>query len=867
MKKITFYFCILAVFALNIISATAQEGNDAGAYLYRSGYSIDYMGVGVSSKDGRTTDDYSKNRFYEGIGNYKNGAVLSDMSFFAEKKKDQAGFFDELLFTGTGINDPFTTLGFRMRTFNNWDFKVSYKRSEYVLDRQDSLWSGMHKFNMSRQTLDASLNYKLTSTIGLELNYNGTGRDGMERETLVPYEFGIGSADGTSNIFWMNTPRNDWTYDIGAKLNFKFGDKTNLVIGGGLRKFSQDVEYTPYSLQSTSYLSESGYNNPTVDSWGNKIANGTNANILLFPNANGLIGSNPRNESLYNLTWSDKRSSNTPYYMAQFVTGLMTGLSLTGDFLMESTDYTSTSNGDQTRKVRVTSLLKDSTNLQNYFEHSDGTANQKLDRMMISGLLNYKVSNQIQISARYKMETSDQTATSVMNFQAATTGSLGNFNFKANPSWKTYTSNNANEFKDNKSTLSPVITYAPSNIFNVRGGMDYIVNTPTYRITPVTNDVNGGLNSTTSSYSPIAAASGFTAGGINISNYNNYMLNNSKKTTTSREFFNLYYRPMDMLKLRARFETEKNTASYDVATLQNAAVTGTYQGTQYGGVAGQQNRMLPDSKNMFSVSADLAPNEDLSLMLAYKSQTSKADMKPWVDYYMSTQTTAANATAFGLLTGDISMNTSISAFTANIQYKFDANTSVQVTANMSKNNWSIPFFNNSGTGGLQYSGAGTTATAINPNTDPNNPYNWNKAVKIEQNISDTYIDASFTTLIAKKFQLTLGVSSYNSTGGCTITPNTINPTLITKGAYAATAVDPTKQTGYVNAFPNLDNALVGGPYTQMMVHGRGQYQFEKNFGAALDFQYLTFDEKVQDSYVGFGNYKGNLVKISFMYNL
>jgi hypothetical protein len=119
-----------------------------------------------------------------------------------------------------------------------------------------------------------------------------------------------------------------------------------------------------------------------------------------------------------------------------------------------------------------------------------------------------------------------------------------------------------------------------------------------------------------------------------------------------------------------------------------------------------------------------------------------------------------------------------------------------------------------------------------------------------------YIDATLLFSISDDMKLTLGASFLSSTGGGIITPDNNQLKTIT-----ATA------TAYPIPNPRLDDPWVGGPYSSMNIHANAHYQFTKNLGAGLDYQYVMFNEKIEGTYVGYGNFAGHLFRVGINYNL
>ena len=196
--------------------------------------------------------------------------------------------------------------------------------------------------------------------------------------------------------------------------------------------------------------------------------------------------------------------------------------------------------------------------------------------------------------------------------------------------------------------------------------------------------------------------------------------------------------------------------------------------------------------------------------------------------------------------GDMNLKTKLNSLNANVKYMFNDNSLVQVTANYSQNQWSMPF-----TGVSTISG--NSGTIIIP--QGTGLFGNNQTVLIDQNTTDTYIDATFFYLISNDLKIALGASFLNSTGGCTITPDNNQLKTVTTG------------TSYGISNPRPDDPWVGGPFSSMKLHANLHYQFTRNLGAGVDWQYVTLNEKVQGSYVGFSDFLGNLFRVSINYNL
>lgn len=836
MKKSILCF-LFFVLAIGFYSAKAQDGvhwYDMGGYHFNGGFSVGYRNTGISSTDG-STDYYANQRYYEAY-NLRNGISVTDLNLYGESK-DRNGFFDELYLNASGINDPYTSVGFQLRTLNSYDLKVNYHRSEYYANRPDSLWSDLHKFDYSRQILNASLTYDISKMLDIEIDYAGTGRSGNEIITATPYYYGVtgsdfkennGTAAGTSNfggystanIYWMNTPRNDWMNDIGGRLNLKFDSfgNTNIVLGGGYRGFSQDVTYTPYSLQSLYYFAGSGFgsNSPT-----------------LTANSNGIIGGNPRNESLYQFTWGDSRNTKTPYYFAQITSNPITWLSVNGDIRLEQSTATSANGGLQEGKMRALSswydsvakktvygvLLQDTAKLQNYYATSTGAANMDFKRLMGSLLLTFRLNRQLQFTTKYKYTSDDEQSNSVIRLATSLNSDVTNHVYT---NFHNDTTSSNIKYTSITHVISPQLVYSPLGNFNIRGGVTYLHRDPLYTL------------------DTLAAA---------VPNQNLYRTNLSKKTTTLSPCFSIYYRPVEQVSLRSRYELTENSSKYDPSTL-GLAQSGQYVGRAYGGTAPQYDLLTPDVKHSFDISADIQLTHNLLLSLGYKLETSKGNLQPWYDYYNSTLATTATPLR---VTGDLNLKTNTSSLTGNVQYMFNDNTQIRLTAQYSMNKWSMPF-------------TGTSKQSNTPGDTTGNPFNDLTTALIDQDIKDLYLDGSLMFKIIENLNVSVGLSMLSSTGGDLITPSTVAPTL--KASVPTGSKDPNAPiTNPAIPVTRPDMPWIGGPYSTLDLHASAKYKFTNNLGFKVDWQYVKLDESVEQSYVGLTSFTGNLFKISLLANL
>ncbi len=557
-------------------SLKAQEnplpGITVGDYQFSGSLLVGYRLTNTNGLDGRS-DLWAAQRYYEAY-NLRSGIRLSDVNLYGEQLAGRQGAFDEMYLTASGIGDPFTNAMLRLRKFKGYDLKISYTKADYFLNRNDSLYTGLHKFDMRREMLNASLALPLGDNISLELRYAGSGRSGNMTTTFSPHSEGADAASvgatfngsigsySRDNFYWMTTPRNDWTNNFSGNVKIYLPASATIIVGGGYRTFSQDISYSPTSLTSLNFR-------PSATSF--------------IPNVLGTTGLNLRNEALLSMAWSEKRTSTTPYFLAEIVTKPFSWLSLTANAQYEKLSGSSTLAGSLEGLIRRTST---STALRAYRTTQNGTTDQTFERLNASLLATAVLNNEWQVTLLYRYESNKEEATGKYTIAIDTSATTA-------PTYvKTARDGSKQLVTDFRYTvpghlLSPQLVFSPMSSLNLRAGVQYYLRSPQSRLLS-----DGALDSG-------AAAS------------------LSKQTATLSPFFSFYYRPISAIRLRGRLQT----------TTSHAYLEGTSTETS------QYTRLVPDVRTNYNVTAEIVPMEDLSFSLGWdvsKSQSTYTNMVPAV---------------------------------------------------------------------------------------------------------------------------------------------------------------------------------------------------------------------------------------------
>ncbi|MDP4241595.1 MAG: hypothetical protein Q8921_02535 [Bacteroidota bacterium] len=325
---LTLLFALAVTFPVNAQEGQTTPSFESGPYVFNLGLTAGYRNTDVTDFDGNKSD-WATNRFYE-MYNQRSGINLNSFDLYGERKGAD-GFFDEMFVTASGINDPFTTGSLRMRAFNSYDLKVDFRQAKYFLNRDDSIFTGLHKYDMTRDLLDASLDINATEDLKVNLKLNSISRSGDMTTTMSPFiedgETLIGSYVGgiyRGDFYWINVPKNDKTTEFSAGLTYKLPAASSIALGGGLRSFTQ--EFSPTIVSDTALT------------YGGNIANAFSG---IRGYSSPVVGKNYAYrqtpfEPLLGLNYTDHRESSGPFVYFQGVTKPVDEMTVTADLRYES---------------------------------------------------------------------------------------------------------------------------------------------------------------------------------------------------------------------------------------------------------------------------------------------------------------------------------------------------------------------------------------------------------------------------------------------------------------------------------------------------------------------------------------------------
>lgn len=619
---------------VNVHAQDEQPNFQAGPYLFNFGLSAGFLSTTTAQPSGSANpnDYWAQERYYEAM-NYRTGIKINSLNLYGEKSGKE-GFFDELYVNADGLGDPYTTASIRMRQFNAFDFKIDYRNMKYFLNRNDSIYTGLHKFDETRDFLNASLGIDVSSDINVKLMMNSTGHSGNFTQTLSPFidggeeigggvKNGVAQGDGTfgtyarGNIYWINTPANDRTNEYKLQGTFKFADHTALTLGGGIRQYTQDLEYTPLSDTALTYYTAKG----TVN-WAGVFAG--------FPNSPATI-SKANTNPLNSYDWKETRKGSTPMGYLELVTRPIDHLAVTANVNYEKTDADGTTvegTLDGWMPSAATSLGGPKTSqARNILYTASGDNKSTYSTLLASLTAAYDITDQLGATVLYRMTSTDLTSEGSLHGNLLTNDSAAG----GAPTHQLYDATFDTKItnKVSQQLIQAFVNYTPINMLNLRVGVNYNSRSPEY------NRVQDGVADSSSN------------------------VNLSRETKGLGEFFSFWYRPIHEIKLSGSV-TNTNSKSYihGTTTQVDAPI-----------------RIEPENMLNYKVGVDFDPISDLRVNVHYSGLKGSSDllnMIPLVQTYNPT------------------LDSKMSSIAGTIAYTLMRHTTIAVTGEYRTNDFVVP---------------------------------------------------------------------------------------------------------------------------------------------------------------------------------
>jgi len=487
----------------------SQLGTQAGPYIFNGGLTAGYRNVTTDPYGGNPSSYWDQQRYYEAM-NYRTGLVISSFNLFGERV-GKGGFFDELYLNADGIGDPYTSASLRMREFNAYDLKLDYHYNRYYMNNDDSIYTGLHKYDEIRQTLNGSLAVDATDAIKLTALFSSTGHSGNFTTTVSPYVDGgdvLGGGivtghtglqpDGNfgtyarGNFYWMNSPKNDQTNEYLLQGTFKLAPTTAMTVGGGFRSYDQTINFNPVNDTSLTYYSALGVPNAFSGIYGN------------FPNSPKAV-SVGNNNPLISYSWIDEQKSSTPLFYLEGVTHPMNDLSITANLR-----YENTSTNGSTIKGNLLGIMPSApssiggpktTGQRIIADTTIGSSDNSLQSLLGSLTIAGKVNDQITLTGVYRYTNTNESSSGNIGANVGTNDTVTKTLFRS-----LYEAN-FNTAITNKVTqhyAEGFINYNPIAMMNIRAGVQYTARSPLF------NRVQDGVSDSVANTNMSEETKGFT---------------------------------------------------------------------------------------------------------------------------------------------------------------------------------------------------------------------------------------------------------------------------------------------------------------------------------------------------------------------
>jgi hypothetical protein len=787
------------------------QGIETSNYLFNLGLTAGYRSATLTNADG-TVDPWAEKRYNEAF-NLQKGINLNSFNLYGQKTGTQ-GFFDELFVNASGINDPFTSGSLRMRSFNSYDLKVDFHQSKYYLNRNDSLLSGLHKFDFTRSRLSASLDVNASDNVKVNAQFNTNSRSGDATLTHLGEGFGPAAEAGTSGmIYWLNIPRNDKTTDFNGSLSWKADPTTTLTVGGGMRMYTQELSGSPLNDTSLTFQNFGAAYDPTnpqklniTDIYGPVGIDGIRGGYIP-PNlrANAIYGTNQALSAanflpLTNLVYSENRDSKTPYFLFEASSRPADMLDVTANVGWESTTLDNPSYSLVQSGIGGSNSYTDSKKVIHYgvfdsaYTDASSTTAMALKKSSLNGALNLtgRIMDELSITARGQYTKTTEEGSQTMLYHLLLGTGLGK-QF-SDTSWTTAT-NYATSRVEGEGFLS----YAPIEMLALKAGVRFSSLTPTITLnTPQTN--------TTDSLT-------------------DYYLN--EKTTSMTPYFNFNFRPSKDYRIDGRYghttNTSKDLNGNDVDMLV---------------------RTLPKSQDNYSFGVQGMPISHLNASLRYSANVGKS-------------TLLAKSLKNGQDGNEVRRNINLTerpyensnnSLSASLSYSMSNTMSMTLSGDYRTNRYNIPV--TWGTIGLTTGNVMTTGTTLAPQA----LYGDSGTFLIQQNTIDRFLDLTVQAQPIAALHLEAGFALTSSSGGVQLdssmrvlyNKDSISPTLNPHGVYQ-------------------DRTLYGGPYSSYQAHVGVAYDVTANVGIMADYQlvYYKEDQVSWADYFALNNYRASLFRGGF----
>lgn len=694
-----FAVLLLIGFAATSRAQDKLEGIDGGDYQFNVGLTAGYRSSTLTNADG-SLDPWAEKRYNEAF-NLQKGIHLNSFDIYGQKKGTE-GFFDELFVTADGINDPFTTGTLRMRSFNSYDLRVDFRNAKYYLNRNDSLFSGLHKYDFSRNFLNASLDVNLMSDVKANLQFNSTGRSGDATLTHnAMLELTGPSVKGTnSGPYWINVPRDDKTTDLLASLNWQADKSTNITLGGGVRSFKQTLDGSLVSDTPLTYTNL-GTGIYTWDSINRRVFvnpfSGMYGGYVLPNVANGAVvsGSNPN--FLTGMTYTQTMDYTTPYFFFEGISHPVEQIVITANARYENSEAKPTLSlnqsglgGSLVKQKNGTYLPMDSA----YAYSLNGSSiSIKTTRMVGSVNVMGQLMDNLSLTGRYAYTKTTE--------EGAANYAYNVKQYRLDNSLKLDTSATgmaATNYSTPQQDIEGFFDYSPFPELGMKAGLRYSVVSPTVTYQPD----NTGIDEEVSAHL-------------------------SEKTTAMTPYVSFNYRPTKNVRFDGRFSNTTNKA--------------TDNGTQ----VDMPIRIVPESINAYSIGVQAELISHLRTGFRFNANDGKSTLR------------AAHLDSAGEVQRVINLTerpytNKMQSITGSVGYQFSKELGVNVSGEYRANTYEIP---------ITWSRGAANAATLNSYV----LYGDKGTTQISQNTIDRYLDISLMSQPIEALHLEAGFSLMSSTGG------------------------------------------------------------------------------------------------------
>jgi hypothetical protein len=241
MRRFTIYLFAACCFGQTPVAPTPETVGPV-----RGDFWHDYNIVNSIEAGDRVVSISGNAAKYRSDENYGNGIRLFNALFSMDSKDGHGFLFDKLVFTTSGVGDPYTSANLRVERNRLYEYNFFWRKNEYVNPGLTTAGqTGQHLLDTSHKMQDHELTLFPQSRLRFTLGYSRDAQSGAGISTVQLFQLSS-PFDSTGDIFpiFSNIKRVQNDYRLGGELHI-FGFLFTAM--HGWEDYKDDTPYSTFS--------------------------------------------------------------------------------------------------------------------------------------------------------------------------------------------------------------------------------------------------------------------------------------------------------------------------------------------------------------------------------------------------------------------------------------------------------------------------------------------------------------------------------------------------------------------------------------------------------------------------------------------